>query len=99
MRKQLLYCKIFCLVLVGLLSLNNLTAQEKDVATDVPRYNTVYTSVPSLQISPSARAGGMADVGASTTPDVFSQYYNPSKYAFLSSKAGVSFLIHHGSPN
>ena len=91
MRKQLLFCKIFCLVLVGLLSLNNLTAQEKDVATDVPRYNTVYTSVPSLQISPSARAGGMADVGASTTPDVFSQYYNPSKSAFLSSKAGVSF--------
>lgn len=92
MKKQpLLYCKILCLLLVGLAPISELLAQEKDIATEVPRYNTVYTSVPSLQISPSARAGGMGDIGASTTPDVFSQYYNPSKYAFLSSKAGVSF--------
>lgn len=92
MKKQLfLYCKILCLLLVGFAPLSELLAQESDIATEVPRYITVYTSVPSLQISPSARAGGMGDIGASTTPDVFSQYYNPSKYAFLSSKAGVSF--------
>lgn len=55
------------------------------------RFNAVTTSVPSLHISPGARAAGMGDVGVSSTPDVNSQYYNPSKYAFLSSKAGVSF--------
>ena len=55
------------------------------------RYNAVTSSVPSLHISPGARAAGMGDVGVSSTPDVNSQYYNPSKYALLSSKAGVSF--------
>lgn len=55
------------------------------------RFNAVTTSVPSLHISPGARAAGMGDVGVSSTPDVNSQYYNPSKYALLSSKAGVSF--------
>ena len=54
-------------------------------------FNAVTTSVPSLHISPGARAAGMGDVGVSSTPDVNSQYYNPSKYALLSSKAGVSF--------
>ena len=53
------------------------------------RFNAVTTSVPSLHISPGARAAGM--VGVSSTPEVNSQYYNPSKYALLSSKAGVSF--------
>lgn len=55
------------------------------------RFNAVTTSVPSLHISPGARAAGMGDVGVSSAPDVNSQYYNPSKYALLSSKAGVSF--------
>lgn len=55
------------------------------------RFNAITTSVPSLHISPGARAAGMGDVGVSSTPDVNSQYYNPSKYALLSSKAGVSF--------
>ena len=55
------------------------------------RFNAVTTSVPSLHISPGARAAGMGDVGVSSTPDVNSQYYKPSKYALLSSKAGVSF--------
>ena len=54
-------------------------------------FNAVTTSVPSLHISPGARAAGMGDVGVRSTPDVNSQYYNPSKYALLSSKAGVSF--------
>lgn len=63
-------------------------AQEE---TTVRTFNAVTASVPSLQISPSARAAGMADMGVSTTPDVNAQFYNPAKYAFLSSKAGVTF--------
>ncbi len=46
--------------------------------------------VPSLSIAPDARGGGMGDNGASTTPDINSQYWNPAKYAFMYSKAGVS---------
>lgn len=50
----------------------------------------INTSVPSLSIAPDARGGGMGDNGVSTLPDVNSQYWNPAKYAFSYSKAGVS---------
>ena len=53
--------------------------------------NPLYTALPSLSIAPDARAGGMGDVGAATTPDVFSQHWNPSKYAFMESKVGFAF--------
>ena len=33
-------------------------------------------AVPSLQIAPDARGGGMGDMGVSTLPDVNSQYWN-----------------------
>ncbi|MDP4238480.1 MAG: type IX secretion system outer membrane channel protein PorV [Bacteroidota bacterium] len=52
--------------------------------------NPIVTAVPSLSIAPDARAGGMGDIGAATTPDVNSQYWNPAKYAFMESDAGVS---------
>lgn len=81
---------MLAIVVALFVSVGSLVAQEGGVP-ETQRYNTVFTAVPSLQITPNARAGGMGDVGVSTTPDVFSQYYNPSKYAFLSSKAGVSF--------
>lgn len=50
----------------------------------------IFTAVPSLTIAPDARAGGMGDVGAASTPDVNSQFWNPSKYVFMESQAGVS---------
>jgi len=52
--------------------------------------NPLITGVPSLSIAPDSRAGGMGDVGAATTPDVNSQHWNPAKYAFMESEAGVS---------
>lgn len=53
--------------------------------------NPLYTGIPSLSIAPDAKAGGMGDVGAATTPDVFSQHWNPSKYAFMDSPVGFAF--------
>lgn len=52
--------------------------------------NPVYTAVPSLSITPEARAGGMGDVGVATLADVNSQYWNPAKYLFTESDAGLS---------
>lgn len=52
--------------------------------------NPISTVVPSLTIAPDARAGGMGDIGAATAPDVNSQYWNPAKYVFMESEAGVS---------
>lgn len=60
-------------------------------AQDKPRmFNPVYYSVTSQMIAPDARAAGMGDVGAATDPDVNSQYWNPAKYPFNISRAGVS---------
>ncbi len=60
-------------------------AQDK---TDI--FNPVNTSVTSQMIAPDARAAGMGDVGVATDPDVNSQYWNPAKYPFCISRAGVS---------
>lgn len=57
---------------------------------DKAKFAPVNTAVPSLSIAPDARAGGMGDNGSATTPDINSQYWNPAKYAFMYSKAGVS---------
>lgn len=53
-------------------------------------FNPVYYAVNSLMIAPDARGGGMGDIGAATDPDVNSQYWNPAKYPFCISRAGVS---------
>ena len=53
-------------------------------------FNPVNTSVTSQTIAPDARAAGMGDVGAATDPDVNSQFWNPAKYPFCISRAGVA---------
>ena len=52
-------------------------------------FNPVRTSVTSQGIAPDARAAGMGDVGAATEADVYSQFWNPAKYPFAISRAGV----------
>jgi len=51
--------------------------------------NAIQTVVPFLTIAPDSRAGAMGDVGVATTPDVYSQHWNPAKFAFIDGKAGV----------
>lgn len=53
-------------------------------------FNPVQTGVTSLNIAPDARSASMGDLGVATDPDANSQYWNPSKYAFAYSTAGVS---------
>ncbi len=48
----------------------------------------ISTAVPFLTISPDARSGGMGDVGAATTPDTYSMFWNPAKYAFIDKTFG-----------
>lgn len=54
------------------------------------QFNPVEHAVISQTIAPDARAAGMGDVGAATDPDVNSQYWNPAKYPFCISRAGVA---------
>ena len=53
-------------------------------------FNPVETGVTSLSIAPDARGASMGDLGAATDPDAYSQFWNPSKYAFAYSQAAVS---------
>lgn len=50
----------------------------------------ITTGVPFLLIAADARSAGMADQGVATSPDAFSQQYNPAKYAFSLDKQGFS---------
>lgn len=50
----------------------------------------ITTGVPFLLVAADARSAGMADQGVATSPDVFSQQWNPAKYAFSLDKQGFS---------
>ncbi|MDE6170730.1 MAG: type IX secretion system outer membrane channel protein PorV, partial [Duncaniella sp.] len=52
-------------------------------------FNPIQIGVTSLGIAPDARGASMGDLGAATDPDVNSQFWNPSKYAFAYSSGGV----------
>ncbi|MBP3286762.1 MAG: type IX secretion system outer membrane channel protein PorV [Prevotella sp.] len=54
------------------------------------QFNPIEHAVVSQTIAPDARAAGMGDVGAATDPDVNSQYWNPAKYPFCISRAGIA---------
>ena len=54
------------------------------------QFNPIQTGVNSLNIAPDARGTALGDIGAATDPDANSQFWNPSKYAFAYSRAGVS---------
>lgn len=73
---------LLCLVFLGMAV--SATAQKEEI------FNPEKNSVTSQSIAPDARAGGMGDVGAATDPDVYSQYWNPAKYPFTISRAGVA---------
>ncbi|NMC39428.1 MAG: type IX secretion system outer membrane channel protein PorV [Bacteroidales bacterium] len=51
--------------------------------------NAIQTVVPFLTIAPDSRAGGMGDAGVATSPDVYSNHWNPAKYAFIDGNGGV----------
>jgi hypothetical protein len=76
-----IYQKLFAVALLFILAVP---------ARSESTYNPIVSAVYSLSISPDAIASGMGDLGAATNPDVNSQYWNPSKYAQIGSKAGFS---------
>lgn len=74
------------ILLLGLATVQS--AKAEDEVRD--QFNPVRTGVTSLSVAPDARAGGMGDVGAATDPDVHSQYWNPAKFPFTISRAGIA---------
>ena len=54
------------------------------------KFNPILTAVTSQSIAADARAAAMGDLGAATDPDVNSQSWNPAKYPFTISRAGLA---------
>jgi len=72
---------LFAFVLASQFKMN---AQEE-------RDRVITTAVPFLLVAADARAAGMGDQGVATSTDVFSQQWNPAKYAFATSEHGIGF--------
>lgn len=79
------YCFRILSLLICLFASVGLRAQDK-----LNSFNPVEHAVISQTIAPDARSAGMGDVGAATDPDVNSQFWNPAKYPFCISRAGVA---------
>ena len=78
-----------CIVAIAMMATVLTTwAQEENIKNT--EFNPLTTGVTSLSITPDARGASMGDLGVATEPDVNSQFWNPSKYAFAYSRAGVS---------
>jgi hypothetical protein len=50
----------------------------------------ITTGVPFLLIAADARSAALGDMGVATSPDAFSQQYNPAKFAFSDQQQGFS---------
>lgn len=75
------------ILVATMLAMSVLTAKAQDKRS---MFNPIHTALVSQTIAPDARSAGMGDVGAATDPDVNSQYWNPAKYPFCISRAGVA---------
>ncbi|MBK7971643.1 MAG: type IX secretion system outer membrane channel protein PorV [Bacteroidetes bacterium] len=80
----------FMAALLSLAMLPGMTKAQVDQSNLLGQINTITTAVPFLIISPDARAGGMGDVGVSSSPDANAIHWNPSKLAFVDKKMGFS---------
>ena len=91
--KKIMNKKVFVngkvLVLMALFTIHFslFTAMAQDAKS---QFRPIDHAVISQTIAPDARSAGMGDIGAATDPDVNSQFWNPAKYPFCISKAGVA---------
>lgn len=64
-------------------------SQETIITPNGNDSRVITTGVPFVLIAADPRAGGMGDIGVTTSADAFSQQWNPAKYAFITSKQGI----------
>jgi hypothetical protein len=85
--------KIFLLFVVATFAFPSLSkAQDNDT-------RVITTALPFLRIAGDPRAAGMGDMGVATSPDAWSQQWNPAKYAFSTRehKFGVAYTPYLGN--
>ena len=78
-------------ILTFLIALITIKSNSQSPTVVIPNENdsrVITTGVPFLLIASDARAASMGDMGVATSVDVYSQFWNPSKYVFSESKSG-----------
>lgn len=80
--------KIRNIAALSLLTVAGVAYADDDIKDN--QFNPVNTGVTTLSIAPDARGSSMGNLGAATDPDMNSQYWNPSKYAFGYSQGGLA---------
>ena len=86
-RRQMIWRAMMLLFILHFSFFMNVALAQDDKST---MFNPVDHAVVSQTIAPDARSAGMGDVGVATDPDVNSQYWNPAKYPFCISRAGIA---------
>lgn len=87
---QAITLRIRLFLLAGLILFGSLIGFSQDKPNYLGQINTITTAVPFLIIAPDARAGGMGDVGVSSSPDGASMHWNSAKFAFIEDDMGFS---------
>lgn len=82
------YAKVTAALAACLLGIPAAAYADNDIKEN--EFNPEKTGVTTLSIAPDARGSSMGNLGAATDPDMNSQYWNPSKYAFAYSTGGLS---------
>ncbi|MBT8256933.1 MAG: type IX secretion system outer membrane channel protein PorV [Bacteroidia bacterium] len=80
--------------ILALITIGSLLQLQAQTTTEVIPYSNdsrvITTAVPFLLIASDARAAGMGDLGVATSPDAYSQQWNPAKYGFSEAKSGIA---------
>jgi hypothetical protein len=75
--------KKIALFIIFAFGLQNTFSQDNDI-------RPITTAVPFVTIAADARAAGMGELGVATSADIYSQQWNPAKYAFAESEYGFA---------
>lgn len=73
--------RLYLLISAIIIGIPSLYGQDKQIKVGAPFLN----------ITPDARSAGYGDQGAATTPDNFSQFWNPAKYIFTEKSYGAAY--------
>ncbi len=79
------------IITLGIAIFGSLSGQTGTDGRSEGALNAVQTAVPFLTIAPDSKGGALGDAGVATTPDLSSQHWNASKYAFMEAETGVAF--------
>jgi len=76
--------KKFCVLLLLAFSFQGFAQDER----------VITTAVPFLRIAADARSSAIGDIGVASSVDVFSQQWNPAKFAFAERKWELGLATH-----